>query len=126
MAGSHQYFEDLGGWKRSSRLAVEVLKTMDVLKHYALKDWMARSCISIPFNLAEGAERGAEQEFARFLSIPKGSAVELGTQSYVAIRAGLIEPNHGSILVHDAKKMGALIEGLKKSLPASGFLASSC
>jgi four helix bundle protein len=122
MAGTHHNFEELEVWKRASRLAVEVLKMIDGIKLYALRDQVARSCLSIPSNIAEGAERGTDKEFARFLSIAKGSAAELRTQFYVAIRAGLVEPSQGAILVQEAKEIGAMTEGLKKSLRGSGFM----
>lgn len=122
MAGSHHNLEELEVWKRASRLAVEVLKMVDGIKLYALRDQMARSCLSIPSNIAEGAERGTDKEFARFLSIAKGSAAELRTQFYVGIRADLIDPSQGAILVQEAKEIGAMIEGLRKSLRGPGLL----
>ena len=122
MAGSHHNFEELEVWKRASRLAVEVLKMIDGIKLYALRDQMARSCLSIPSNIAEGAERGTDKDFARFLSIAKGSAAELRTQFYVAIRAGFIESAQGNAMVQEAKEVGAMIEGLRKSLRGPGLL----
>jgi len=120
MKRAHHNFEELEVWKRASRLAVEVLRLIDEIKLYALRDQMARSCLSIPSNIAEGAERGTDKEFSRFLSIAKGSAAELRTQIYVAIRAGSIESARGTPMVQEAKELGAMIEGLRKSLRGPG------
>ena len=97
----------------------------DGMKLYAMRDQMARSCLSIPSNIAEGAERGTDKDFARFLAIAKGSAAELRTQFYVAIRAGFIESAPGSVIVQEAKEIGAMIEGLRKSLQGAGLSSSN-
>jgi four helix bundle protein len=122
MTRAHHNFEELEVWKRASRLAVEVLGLIDEIKLYALRDQMARSCLSIPSNIAEGAERGTDKEFSRFLSIAKGSAAELRTQIYVAIRAGFIESTQATAMVQEAKELGAMIEGLRKTLRGPGIL----
>ena len=50
-------FEDLLVWQRSKALAVQVINMLSTSKNYGLKDQMIRSAISIPSNIAEGAER---------------------------------------------------------------------
>jgi four helix bundle protein len=47
---------------------------------------MERSSLSIPSNIAEGAERDNTAEFINFLRYSKGSCGELRTQLYVAER----------------------------------------
>ena len=113
------HFEDLEVWKRSSRLAVSVLELIDSTKLFALRDQMARSCISIPSNIAEGAERESNREFRRFLAISKGSAGELRTQLYIGVRAGVFSLEEADSLIAEAKEIASMIEGLRKKL--SGF-----
>ena len=50
-------FEDLEVWKRGCRLAVDVCTKVYHWKNYGLKDQLQKSSISIPSNIAEGAER---------------------------------------------------------------------
>src|SRR6478752_5365433 len=73
-------FENLDIWKRGCRLAVNVCVASHKSREFALKDQMQRSAISIPSNIAEGAERASEADFIRFLSYSKGSCGELRTQ----------------------------------------------
>ena len=47
---------------------------------YGLSSQITRSAVSIPSNIAEGASRNSEKDFARFLKIALGSAFELETQ----------------------------------------------
>jgi four helix bundle protein len=110
------HFEDLEVWKRSSRLAVSVLQLIDPLKLFALRDQMARSCISAPSNIAEGAERESNREFRRFLEIAKASLGELRTQLYIGIAAGEFSPDAAMPLIAEAKEVASMIEGLRKRL----------
>jgi four helix bundle protein len=119
---SNHHFEDLEVWKRSSRLAVSVLELLEPVKLYALKDQMARSCISVPSNIAEGAERESDREFRRFLAIAKGSAGELRTQLYIGQRAGLFSMEAVMPLIQEAREISSMIEGLRKRLGGGGFM----
>ncbi len=119
----HQ-FEELEVWKRSSRLAVSVLELIDGIKLYALKDQMGRSCISVPSNIAEGAERESDREFRRFLAIAKGSAGELRTQPYIGIKAGVFPAEDANRLIQEAKEISSMIEGLRKRLGGGGVFNS--
>lgn len=53
-------------------------------ERYALCDQLRRAVVSIPSNIAEGAGRETEIEFARFLDIALGSACEVETQIELA------------------------------------------
>ena len=53
---------------------------------YGLESQMERTAVSIPSNIAEGAGRRSDTEFAHFLDIALGSAYELETQLIIAHR----------------------------------------
>lgn len=73
-------FENLDVWKRGCRLAVNVCVASSGSKDFKLKEQIQGSAISIPSNIAEGAERATNADFSRFLSYSKGSCGELRTQ----------------------------------------------
>lgn len=61
---------------------------------YGLSSQITRSAVSIPSNIAEGASRNSEKDFARFLEIGLGSAFELETQLIIAERRKYISESH--------------------------------
>ncbi len=83
---------------------------------------MQRSAISIPSNIAEGAERDSEGDFVRFLRISKGSCGELRTQLYISerIRQKLgIAPIEGSrAMIQETREISAMLQGLIRSVGA--------
>ena len=114
-------FEELEVWKRASRLAVSVLDLVEPIRLYGLRDQMVRSCISVPSNIAEGADRDSNREFRRFLSFAKGSAGELRTQLYIGLKAGLFADDQARPLIAEAKEISSMIEGLRKHLGGGAF-----
>jgi four helix bundle protein len=114
---SRHHFEELEIWKRGSRIAVSVIQFSDSIKVFALRDQMVRAAISIPSNIAEGAERDSDKEFKRFLNIALGSCAELRTQCYIAQRSTLITNEQASGLIKEARELSAMIFGFLKQLP---------
>jgi four helix bundle protein len=104
--------EDLDVWKRASRLCVDIYKTFAACKDYGFKDQITRAALSIPSNVAEGAERGSDREFARFLRIAKGSAGELRTQLYIAYELGYLSKSDQEKLVNEAVQISRMLHGL--------------
>ena len=113
-------FEDLDVWKRSCQLAVDVCVAMHDSRDYALKDQMQRSAISVPSNIAEGAERDSSGDFVRFLRISKGSCGELRTQLYindrVRQRLGAPAMDGSKAMISETKEIAAMLQGLIRSI----------
>ena len=109
-------FEELEVWKRASRLAALIIKLVEPLRLFGLKDQMVRSCVSIPSNIAEGAERDSNREFRRFLSFAKGSSGELRTQIYIGLKADLFTEEQARPLIAEVKEISSMLEGLRKHL----------
>jgi four helix bundle protein len=69
-------------WQKALRMAVAVYRITAVLPReetFALRSQMTRAAASVPANIAEGYGRGSRREYARFVSIAKGSAAEVDT-----------------------------------------------
>ena len=113
---AYKSFEDLEVWQRACRLAVEVFKEFRSCDFINLKHQIERSVLSIPSNIAEGAERGGSKEFSQFLKIAKGSCGELRTQLYIAAKLKSLESQKSKSLIAESKEISAMIEGLRKSI----------
>ena len=110
-----QSFEDLDVWKRACALAVKVYEALRPCRDFGLRNQMQRAAVSIASNIAEGAERSG-RDFARFLTIARGSAAELRTQTYIAARIGCVDRPTMSCIVNETKKLFKMLFALGKSL----------
>lgn len=113
-------FEDLDVWKRGCQLAVDVHVALVESKDFALRGQMERSSLSIPSNIAEGAERDSTAEFINFLRYSKGSCSELRTQLYVAerVRQRLGAPplESSKEMIAETREISRMLRGLINSL----------
>ena len=121
MAG-FKSFEEIEAWKMGRGLTREIYaltKQGAFMKDFGLRDQIQRACISIMSNIAEGCERGSDQEFKRYLIIAKGSAGEVRAQLYVALDQQYITMEIFNRLATSSGKisrmLNALIEYLNKS-----------
>ncbi|MFI0348187.1 MAG: four helix bundle protein [Chthoniobacterales bacterium] len=103
-------------WQRSCKLAIEVCVQLDKCRNFSLRDQLTRSSISLPSNIAEGAERLSRKEFAQFLGYAKGSAGEMQTQIIIANKLGHFDDQTAQLWIRELRKISAMIFGLVRSL----------
>jgi four helix bundle protein len=115
-------YEALDVWKRSVNVAVGLYRLLENCREYGIKDQMLRSAVSIPSNIAEGAERGSPKDFVRFLRISKGSAAELRTQLHSAGQANVVDDEACVRLRTEVTEISRMLQGLIISLGRSGSL----
>ncbi|SFD62816.1 four helix bundle protein [Flavobacterium phragmitis] len=86
-------FEDLEIWRLAREICQQIeflIQNTNLKTNYSLKDQIDRSSGSVMDNIAEGFERNGNREFINFLSMAKGSAGEVKSQSYRAFDKKLI------------------------------------
>lgn len=115
----YRSFEDLEVWQRGRRLSVKIYEVFRNCGFFSLQQQAERAGLSIPSNIAEGAERGGAREYSQFLKIAKGSAGELRTQLYIATKLKILDSKTSKLLITEVKELSAMLEGLRKSILAS-------
>ena len=81
-------FEEIQAWQKAREITKKtylISNKGDFAKDFSLRDQMKRAAVSIMANIAEGHGRRTKTEFANFLNIARGSAVELQSHLYVAL-----------------------------------------
>lgn len=90
-------------------------------ERFGLADQLHRASISIASNIAEGASRESEKEFAHFLQISLGSAYEVETQLIIANKLFYINDNQLDNQTHKLysieKRLAEMIKRLNLKVP---------
>jgi four helix bundle protein len=117
-------FEDLEIWQLARRLTQEIYtlgRTPKFAKDYALKDQMQRAAVSIMSNIAEGFERGGNQEFVQCLYVAKASCGEVRSQLYVALDQEYVDQRKTNDLLAVMQRLSVMIKHLIDHLRRSGM-----
>ena len=117
-------FEDLEIWKEARRLTGQIYRLTrnpKFSKDFRLGGQIQGAVVSIMSNIAEGFERGRNQEFIQFLYIAKGSCGEVRSQLYAALDQGYVAPNEAGELKESLKRLSIMISNLIDHLKHSGM-----
>jgi four helix bundle protein len=107
--------QKLEAWLKAVEFVTDIYKNTEHFpkeERYGLTSQIRRAAISIPANIAEGAGRYSNKEFAHFLSNAQGSASELETELIIANRLGYLDETSYSQLIERLERIGRLITGL--------------
>jgi four helix bundle protein len=91
-------YRELEVWQMSMELCEQVyglVRQFPSDERYALGDQLRRAAVSIPSNIAEGNGRDSKSDYARFLSIARGSLFEVQTQLELAERLNYVTVSEG-------------------------------
>jgi four helix bundle protein len=111
--------EKLDVWKRAVDFVVEVYKATEGFpreERFGLTSQLRRAAVSVPTNIAEGAARRSNKEFAYFLSNAQGSASEVETELLIAYRLGYLSEAKISALRVSHDDIGKMLGGLARQV----------
>jgi len=115
-------FEDIEAWKRARQLTKKVYacsKVKGFARDFGLKDQIRRASVSSMSNIAEGFERGGNQEFIQYLATAKASSGEVRSQLYVALDEGYITQAQFNDMYNDATSVSKMVSGFMEYLRKS-------
>ena len=110
-----QDYRNLHVWQKAHQLAVD---TYGISAHlqapaaWPLRDQVFRAAISIPSNIAEGAGRGSDPDFRRFLWHALGSCNELEYDLLLARDIGFLPGGRHAGLARQLEEVRRMLSGL--------------
>ena len=110
-------FKKLRVWNDSVELATRIYGLTSkppFNKDFGLSNQLQRASVSVASNIAEGDERGYNQDSIRFFHMAKGSAAEVITQLYIAQKIGYLENDEAKCEIDFAEKIRASLKNLIK------------
>lgn len=94
----------------------EMSKNFPDEEKYGLRSQIRRAAISIPSNIAEGAGRNSNKEFAQFLSISNGSCYEVQTQLILAKKFKYVNEMEAEKVLENLDEIQKMNFGLQSHL----------
>ena len=115
-------FRNYEVWILAVEYATRVYKITAELPWFEKKglcDQLQRAVISISSNIAEGAARPSDTDFARYLDIALGSAYEVETQLLISKNIGYISEDQYATLYEDLQKIEKQLTGFIRTVRCS-------
>ena len=106
-------------WKKAVDLTVKIYsrtKAFPAEEKFGLTSQIRRSATSIAANIAEGAGRGTDRDFANFLSIAAGSTFELETHLIIANKIELLSADSHYELICELDQIKKMLFSLRQKL----------
>lgn len=116
--GQVRSYRDLVVWQKGMDLCVLVyaaVRTFPPDERYGLVSQMCRAVASIPANIAEGHGRGTPRELAHFLTIARGSVMEIETYATIATRLEFAPESSMNEILAATDEIGRMLTALRAS-----------
>ena len=116
---SKHNFKELKVWQKARLLVVEVYKLTAKFpssEKFSLISQINRAVVSISSNIAEGAGRNTNKDFAHFLDIAIGSSFEIESQLMIAKDLGFITENDLTEILRQLNEIQKMLVGFQKTL----------
>jgi four helix bundle protein len=115
-------YRDLIAWRKAMDLVTDIYSATRSFPRdelYGLTNQLRRAAVSVPSNIAEGQARFSRKEFHHFLSLARGSLVEIETQLMIAQNLEYLSLLQVQPLLHKASELGRALNGLIASIKSA-------
>jgi four helix bundle protein len=114
-----QSYRDLRVWNNAVQLTLEVYRITQSFppsERFGLTSQLRRAAVSVPSNIAEGHARSTRGEYRSFLSIARGSVIEVEVQLFLAEQLGYVQSHLLMKARDNCDAISRMITKLKRSL----------
>ncbi|MEX2322640.1 MAG: four helix bundle protein [Acidimicrobiia bacterium] len=112
-------YEKLRVWQEAHRVALRVYAVTQKYpkaERFSLTQQTRRAAASIASNISEGAGRGSDRDFARFVRYSVGSANEVEYQLRLAADLGYVDPATHADLRENVRLVRSMLGALGQRL----------
>jgi four helix bundle protein len=112
-------YRDLNVWQSGMDFATEcyrLSRAMPKTEEFRITSQLLRSAASVPANVAEGWMRSSRKDYARFVSVARGSLAEAETFLLLSVRTGLLAEAETVSALGIADKLGRQLNVLRSQL----------
>ncbi len=112
-------FENLEVWQDAMNLCERVYRlsqSFPAAEQYGITSQVRRSAVSVSANIAEGAGRSTDGDFARFLDIAFGSLMETVSHLTLAKRLRFVDENSHQEVYADCERIGKMLTSFRNRL----------
>lgn len=117
--GARFRFEKLAVWQDArvlNRTVYQLARAMPPSEQFALTSQIQRASVSIAANIAEGAGRNSDKDFAHYLELAYGSAMELASHLHLAGDLGYVDAVNKDAVLNPIAQLAARLAALNRSL----------
>jgi four helix bundle protein len=110
-----QTYRELLVWQKAMDLVVmcySLTNSFPKDERFGLTAQMRRAAVSIPSNIAEGYGRSHRAEYFRFLSIARGSLLEVETQMILSVRLEYVDKITMTPMWKKSQEIGKMLNKL--------------
>jgi four helix bundle protein len=114
-----QDYRNLKVWQKAHQLTLRAYRfgaTLTVPSAWPLRDQLIRASISVPSNIAEGAGRGSDSDFRRFVDYSMGSLNELEYDLLLARDLHFLQADEHSSICDQLVEVRRMLSGLRTQL----------
>jgi four helix bundle protein len=114
-----QSHRDLLVWQKRMDLLVAVYavsKQFPIEERYGLIQQATHAAVAVPANIAEGHARGTRRDYAHFVSIARGSLMEVETYVMIVERLNLADPKSVTDVLERITELSRMLTALRQRL----------
>jgi len=108
-------YKDLLVWQKGMDLveySYNLSKKLPTTEQFGLISQLKRAAVSVPSNIAEGYGRQSTGSYKQFLSIARGSLLEVETQILLCIRLKYIDSDETEIILKEVDSLNKMLSSL--------------